>query len=261
MKPILRWAGSKYNQSKIWVRVQDLFEPYKDTHRLIEPFCGGLGMTVRLQPKQALLNDSNEQLIRLYLNLASSDFVQNLTENTESNYQAIRYRFNTKKSTKDFLWLNQCCFQGLYRENAKGDFNVPIGKNSKKILLQPKIINLNECRRILQNYTFLSCDFLECLDLADDQSFVYCDPPYDSLVNGFIGYRGGGFTWIDQIDLAKTLTELKCPVVASNLATDRIINLYTELKFNIELISAKRSVSANGDRTSVCEMLAHKGIK
>lgn len=261
MKPFLRYAGSKYKQDLIWQRVKELYEPYRSSHTFVEPFCGGLGMTLRVDPDKAILNDSNQYLIDLYRSLCYDGFKQVLYRNNNDIYEAVKYRFNMHHKPSDFLWLNQCCFNGLYRENSSGLFNVPIGKNHKNVLLQPKPLNLPDIKSTLIRYSFNDFDYLKFLknyNRGDDSVFIYADPPYD---NGFAKYQKNDFTWQDQENLAYVLANLPHPIIASNLATDRIINLYSDYGFCIEIIPAKRSISSNGDRKQVNEILAYKRIK
>jgi DNA adenine methylase len=225
-------------------------------------------MTLRIEPRYALLNDSNKHLIEFYNELKyDNGFTQCLAENTENNYSDLRSIYNVERQSSLFLWLNQCCFNGLYRENSKGKFNVPIGKNSKSEALQPKpldAIDLEMFKQFSTHWEFRKADYkstLEHLRLGTEQCFVYVDSPYDTLKDGFTGYTKEAFGWTEQVELAEQLSMLDCPIVASNLATDRVVNLYLSMGFTIKLIDAKRSISCNGDRLSVQEMIAFRGCK
>jgi DNA adenine methylase len=147
--------------------------------------------------------------------------------------------------------LNRTGFNGLCRFNAKGEFNVPIGRY--------KTINYTfdfvKYKKPLQNWEFWAGDFSQVQIQTDD--FIYADPPYDVE---FTTYSPGGFSWNDQVRLANWLDTHIGPVVTSNQATDRIINLYRQKGFEIIILDAPRKISSNGDRTPASEMLAIKNV-
>jgi DNA adenine methylase len=270
LAPFLKWAGGK-----TWLapRLAEMYEPFRSTHTWVEPFCGALGATLGVMPERAILNDVNSHLIELYQHIVeglenTSDANPSLPfdcgwQNSEETFLAVRRNFNNPNlpfdcaySAKAFYYLNRTCFNGLCRFNRKGEFNVGYGKYKS-----PKLDHdFSLYQEAFALWDFYNNPYEELLNdvktFYHRKYFVYCDPPYDG---GFTGYSGS-FTWDDQVNLASTLAALNCPVVASNKATDRIIDLYQGLGFDIEFIDGRRRISGNGDRTSVKEILAARNL-
>jgi DNA adenine methylase len=142
-------------------------------------------------------------------------------------------------------------FNGLCRFNSEGQFNVPFGQH-RSIKYKTDFL---EYKDVLNKWQFNNIDF-EALTLNGDE-FLYADPPYDVE---FTKYHSKDFIWDDQLRLAEWLSRHKGPVIASNQATDRIIELYRDNHFNIITLSAPRKISCNGDRQPALEILALKGI-
>lgn len=263
IKPLLRWVGGKYNQTNVWQRLTELYAPFANTHTWVEPFCGGLGATLRVMPKTALLNDDNQYLINFYKWYRGFAYdrrwIATLPQQvTEQNYYELRDIYNKRDHVSMlFWWLNHACFQGLYRVNSKGEFNTPMGRDSKR---QPLKITFPTDEEILDfikavtSWSFYNMPFNDFLKIdPEGQYFLYCDPPYDQ---GFTSYTPGDFTWKDQETLATMIADQCCPAVISNLATPRIIDLYQGLGYTLEFMNCRRSVSCNGDRVPVREVLA-----
>jgi DNA adenine methylase len=257
LKPIVKWAGGKR-----WLvpRVEKIWQHYSD-RRLVEPFCGGLAISLGLQPKRALLNDINPYLINLYKQIQEGIEIDvyNL-ENEEDRYYYIRNLFNqaieAKVQDKNvavmFYYLNRTGFNGLCRFNKKGGYNVPFGKYKTVNYLE----TFESHQRVFEDWEFSSTTF-EHVDVQRED-FLYIDPPYD---DGFTQYSKEGFSWEDQVKLANWIVEQGVPAITSNLATDRIIDLYSGLGFKVEFIEAPRRISCNGDRRPVMEMFATYNIK
>jgi DNA adenine methylase len=260
LKPILKWAGGKRwlvpYLSPIWQRYCELY-PHG---RLVEPFCGGLAVTLGLMPTRALLNDINEHLMNFYDWVRRGLQIDIEMENDSDVYYRHRERFNSliaqgqqasSEAAALFYYLNRTGYNGLCRFNNDGFFNVPFGKY-KRIVYQT---DFSTYQSVFQDWTFTVGDF-EQLNVASGD-FVYADPPYDVE---FRQYSSGGFDWDDQVRLAEWLASLDTPVVASNQATDRIVELYKSLGFTLKFLQAPRMISCTGDRTKAREMLALKGI-
>lgn len=272
LTPFLKWAGGK-----TWLapRLAEMYEPFRNTHTWVEPFCGALGATLGVMPKRALLCDVNPHLINLYCqikngleNTANPNIEGNALywQNSKAIFDLIRRDFNRSLdpqsgfkagswwSAKAFYYLNRTCFNGLCRFNRKGQFNVGYGKYKN-----PKLDHdFSLYQKAFEDWRF----FNKSWDRFDwyrdiENLFAYIDPPYD---DGFTSYSGS-FTWDDQVKLATSLAELNCPVVASNKATDRIIDLYEGLGFDVEIVSAPRKISCKGDRSPVDEILATRNLK
>lgn len=250
LSPLLKWAGGK---SWLISKMVEIYEPYRD-RVWVDPFCGSLALPLALKPKRAKLSDINPLLINLYQSIQEPEFSYlGLYQNTEKDYYKARQLFNNPEFEDDyrdaelFLYLNRTCFNGLCRFNKKGEFNVPYGKYKN-----PKLEwDFTEYRQLFKNWKFEVGDYKNVEISSSD--FVYLDPPYDK---GFTGYFGNSFEWEQQQELAGWASELTCPVVISNLATDRVKSLYKSCGFNIELLSAPRSISCNGNRERATEILA-----
>lgn len=254
LKPPLKWAGGKR-----WLvsHLRSIWEENSE-RRYVEPFCGGLAVVLGLQPQQALLNDVNSHLINFYRHVQDGLEMRVEMRNDEQLFYRHRDRFNqlirngeadTAEAAQLFYYLNRTCFNGLCRFNKGGDFNVPFGTY--------KTINyardFSEYVKLFRQWKFSNCD-IESLEIRRDD-FVYADPPYDVE---FTTYSAGGFSWDDQVRTAKLLAEHSGPVVISNQATARIIELYEGLGFELTYLDGPRRISCTGDRTAAREVLAIK---
>jgi DNA adenine methylase len=255
-KPVLKWAGGKR-----WLlpKLLPLWERYSHC-RLVEPFVGGMAIALGLLAERALLNDTNPHVINLYQWMQRGLVTDIAMEYNKDLYYEYRDRFNhlvrtnkvdSVEAASIFYYMNRSGFNGLCRFNSKGEFNVPFGRYKTVNYMQ----DFTPYQAVLAPWEFTLGDFSE-IELAPDD-FVYADPPYDV---DFTSYSAGGFSWDDQQRLAEWLALHEGPVVASNQATDRILDLYRSLGFDIGTLPAPRMISCNGDRTPALEMLATKGI-
>jgi DNA adenine methylase len=228
--------------------------------RLIEPFCGGLAVTLGLIPRQAFLNDINPHLINFYRCLKRGLVIDLASANDERVYYAHRDRFNvllaagkggTKEAAGLFYYLNRTGYNGLCRFNQQGGFNVPFGKYKRITYTR----DFSHYQPLFSEWEFASIDFEKLPLEADD--FIYADPPYDVE---FTQYAKQGFTWEDQVRTAEWLARHRGPVVLSNQATDRIVGLYQRLGFRLQFLEAPRMISCTGDRTPAKEVLALKNL-
>jgi DNA adenine methylase len=255
--PPLKWAGGKR-----WLlpSLKPIWQPHR-RRRLVEPFCGGLAVALGLQPDQALLNDVNPHLINFYRWLKQGLALEIPLVNDEALFYSHRTRFNeliqngesqSQEAAALFYYLNRTCFNGLCRFNQKGGFNVPFG-SYKRINYTEDFSAYSE---VLAEWEFTCQDF-EQLTVAEDD-FIYADPPYDVE---FRQYSKDGFPWEDQVRLAQWLVTHPGPVVLSNQATERIVELYEDLRFNVKYLEAPRRISCTGDRTPAREVLAIRNIR
>jgi len=257
LTPPLKWAGGKR-----WLlpHLKPIWEKYGST-RLVEPFCGGLAVALGLLPTNSLLNDLNPHLINFFRWVKQGFYIDIPLENDPDYYYSCREHFNsllqegkekTAETAKLFYYLNKTGYNGLCRFNRKGMFNVPFGKyktvNYKR--------DFREYQQAFKKWNFLSLDF-EKITL-NDEDFVYADPPYDV---DFTQYAREGFNWDDQRRLARWLSAHPGPVVLSNQATERIVQLYNELGFKLIYLDGPRRISCTGDRTPAREILALKGCE
>lgn len=257
LKPPLKWAGGKR-----WLisHLRPIWESHIE-RRYVEPFCGGLAVVLGLQPPHALLNDINPHLINFYRHVQSGLEMRIEMRNDEQLFYRHRERFNrlirngdaaTEEAAQLFYYLNRTCFNGLCRFNKRGEFNVPFG-TYKTINYAP---DFSRCASAFRQWKFTNLD-VETLEI-EPSDFVYADPPYDVE---FTTYSSGGFSWDDQVRTAELLATHRGPVVLSNQATPRIVELYETLGFQLTYLAGPRRISCTGDRTAAPEVLAVKRAK
>jgi len=254
LKPPLKWAGGKR-----WLvpHLAPIWKEYSD-RRYVEPFCGGLAVVLGLQPAHALLNDVNPHLINFYRHLQNGIRLQIEMRNDEPLFYRHRERFNrliqnggaqSREAAELFYYLNRTCFNGLCRFNKGGEFNVPFGTYTTINYAT----DLSEYSQAFKQWEFASVD-VEKVAIAETD-FIYADPPYDAE---FTAYSPGGFSWEDQKRTAELLAKHPGPVVISNQATPRIVELYEGLGFELSYLAGPRRISCTGDRTAAREVLAIK---
>ncbi len=250
-KPILKWAGGKTQM------LGDLLPKVPSSYgRYIEPFFGGGAMFFALQPEQAVIADSNPELINLYRQVANhvDDVICQLKkyENTQEMFYAVRGQDWTMlpeaEAAARTIFLNKTCFNGLYRVNKKGQFNVPFGKYKN-----PKICDeegLKAASTALKKAEIVCGDYLLVLEhYAQPGDFVFLDPPYlpISEYSDFKRYTKEQFYEEDHVELAKmvkTLHERGCHVILTNSNHPLVHELYAP--FTIDVIQTKRHISCNG---------------
>ena len=256
LRPPLKWAGGKR-----WLapKLDAIWRPHRH-RRLVEPFCGGLSVTLALGPARALLNDLNPHVINFYRWLQRGLTIETPFANTRKAYNALRVRFNdlldsggaeTAEAAGIFYYLNRTGYNGLCRFNQSGLFNVPFGQY-KKIAYRSQF---DEYAGALAPFEFVAGDFA-ALPLSPGD-FVYADPPYDVE---FRQYSPQRFSWRDQVRTAEWLSTHPGPVVLSNQATDRIVALYRSLGYDLKFLSGPRLISCTGDRTPAREVLATRNL-
>ncbi|MEW6244147.1 MAG: Dam family site-specific DNA-(adenine-N6)-methyltransferase [Bacillota bacterium] len=256
MRPPLKWAGGKR-----WLvpHLKPLWESYS-SRRLVEPLSGGLSVTLGLMPERALLNDINVHLVNFFRWVQQGLVIAIPMENDKTLYYAHRERFNklikegkekTQEAAELFYYLNRTGYNGLCRFNRNGEFNVPFGRYHAINYVR----DFRPYREIFSQWEFTCTDF-ERLAL-NKNDFIYADPPYDVE---FTQYSKDGFGWDDQVRLVTWLARHPGPVVLSNQATDRVVELYRNHGFEILFLDAPRMISCTGDRTPTREVLALKGL-
>lgn len=241
--PFLKWAGGKR-----WLvnKHADMFPAF--TGNYIEPFLGSGAVFFHLQPKSAILSDKNEALIETYG--VVRDFPHALDRRLSKIHllHTTKYYYDTRAkvpSTKidrgaRFIYLNRTCWNGLYRVNQAGQFNVPVG--TKSTVEFPKGA-LADISKILKSSELVDCDFETTIDRAVKGDFVFVDPPYtvSHNNNGFIKYNDVIFAWTDQIRLAKAVKRASkrgALVFVSNANHDALIHLYTDFSTHYTLSRA-----------------------
>jgi DNA adenine methylase len=257
-QPFLKWAGGK---RQLLPEIRKYIPKKINTY--YEPFLGAGAVLFDIQPKKAVINDINTELINTYI--AIRDHVDELIndlkkhKNEKEYFYAIRdldrkeefKKLSLVERASRIIYLNKTCFNGLFRVNSQGHFNVPFGKYKN-----PQIVN-EIVLRAVHNYlnsndiTILNVDFEKAVENAKKGDFIYFDPPYDPVsdTSSFTGYSLYGFDKDDQIRLRDLFVELDkrgCKVLLSNSATDFIKDLYKD--FHIEVVSANRNINANASR-------------
>lgn len=234
MKPIIKWAGGKR-----WLLNDPMFALPKFTGRYIEPFVGGGAVFFHLAPTAAIISDANERLIATYKSIrddwrsVQSSLAEFHTQHSKDFYYEERAREHSSSHlcAAQFLYLNRTCFNGLYRENLKGQFNVPIGTKTQVVLPDD---DFEQASKILSRADIRAGDFEAVVAEAVEGDLVFLDPPYTTAhnTNGFVKYNQKIFTWDDQKRLMKAICGAKlrgARVVLTNADHESIHELYVEL--------------------------------
>jgi DNA adenine methylase len=262
MKPIIKWVGGKTQLlNKIRERLPESFNTY------YEPFAGGLAVLLDLDPDNAVINDVNSELINTYImirdhvedvivSLVHLDTEHELAADPKDYYYKVRSAFNLNLGVQRpiqaarFIYLNKHCFNGLYRVNKKGEFNVPF--NGKKSGKSFDADHLREFSTRLKKARILNTDFEATVKSASVGDFVFFDSPYAPITaTSFTDYTKEGFSYEDHVRLAKVFKELTnrgCYCMLTNHDTPLIRELYKD--YRIEVVDVRRSINRNGsDRT------------
>ncbi len=268
VSPFLKWVGGK---RQIMPSIVDLLPKNINDLNYIEPFIGGGAVLFHLQPKNAIINDFNEELINVYRVIKENlnDLIEDLKkhENNADYFYEIRSLdrsdgFNNLTSVERasrVIYLNKTCFNGLYRVNNAGEFNAPFGRYKN-----PNIVNEPTLKAVSKylnsnNIELRTGDYADVLNNINPNSFIYLDPPYHplSISSNFTGYIQGGWSDEDQIRLRETcdlMNTLGIKFLLSNSSAPFIIDEYRN--YNISIVKANRSVNSNGaGRGEVDEVL------
>ena len=252
IKPFLKWAGGK---TQILKELERFIPSDYDTY--VEAFLGGGALFFHLQPKKAILSDINPELINCYINVRDNiNAVISLLktfENNEENYYRIR-AFDISQLTEidraaRFIFLNKTCFNGLYRENKKGEFNVPYGKNSNTLICDEK--KLYDAHKALQNAKLICGNYKTVLRrYAQHNDFVFLDPPYVPVgrYSDFQRYNKEFFYDDDHIELRdefKRLINIGSKVILTNSNTEFVHELYAG--YPSQVFETKRLISSNSN--------------
>ena len=274
-KPVLKWVGGK---SQL---VESLLEWTPKVYgRYFEPFLGGGALFFQTHPQDAVLSDSNQRLIRFYQTLRDEPqglFERVTAKETEFNsldaaarkewFYKQRDAFNADaeenlEMAALFLALNKTSFNGLYRENSSGQFNVPFNQATKTVRFCQKD-NFFASSEALGVAKLSAASFDSVLDEIRSNDFVYFDPPYVpiSKTSDFTGYAAKGFDMQLQeqlVEVAKECSDRGAHVLLSNSYTQWVESNYEAAGFKVEKVLAKRLVAARASsRTSVYEAVIH----
>ncbi len=254
-RPFVKWAGGKRQLLDELTKSLPYFENYH------EPFLGGGALFFKLEAKgkikKAYLNDSNPELINAYSVIKTDVFglMAELSSPAYANNPAAYYKIRASNpksrigKAARFIYLNKTAFNGLYRVNSKGGFNVPFGKYSNPKILDSE--NLLRVHRALQKDELYCGDFTNSLKRTNRGDLVYFDPPYVpvSRTSNFTGYTKDSFSEKDQerlMRVVKALDSRGCFVLLSNSYSDLAFDLYSE--FEPEVVYANRAINCKGDK-------------
>jgi len=263
--PVVKWAGGKSRLlPELTARMP---RSYKRYH---EPFLGGGALFFETQPAAAVLSDANEELIgcyravRRHVNEVILLLAEHRARHSDAYFYEMRSRWNEKESAPGdperaaaFIYLNKTCYNGLWRVNSKGRFNVPVGRYTNPTLFDAE--RLQGAARLLRHAVLAAGSFERVLDEAEAGDFVYFDPPYVpvSATANFASYTKDVFGLSDQKRLAQVFRELDergCAVMASNSDAPVVRRLYAG--FKIERVFCSRAINSNArSRGAVREVI------
>lgn len=286
VQPVLKWAGGK---RQLLDELKARFpEDYNHFH---EPFFGGGALFFNLEPQNGTINDTNPRLVNFYEQIRDNpgELIEQLKsyqdpeddpdperKYSESNhkgkeiknyYYQQRAIFNKRPYTDDFesieeaallLYLNRTCYNGLYRENSNGGFNVPIGRYANPDWVQEQ--RIRQTSQVLQDTEVFNRDFEYVLEYADSGDLIYFDPPYEPMspTAYFTDYSAEGFGQEDQerlLELARELNEKRVYVILSNSGV--MYDMYDEAGFSVEIEGATRAINSDSEnRDEVDEIIA-----
>jgi DNA adenine methylase len=255
--PIIKWVGGKTKLlGELLARMPDRIGRY------FEPFCGGAAFFFRVAPARAVLADSNTDLIALYGTIRDDvaavirKLQMHREAHDEAHYYQTRARWNdhgvswsAADRAASFIYLNKTCFNGLWRVNRAGDFNVPIGRYTDPPICVPD--TLRAAHAVLAQTVLRCADYRAAVRDAARGDFVYFDPPYDPITTtaNFTSYTADAFGADDQRELAETARTLVgrgCRVMLSNSDTPFIRSLYKG--FRIDRVKCSRAINSNAAR-------------
>lgn len=286
VQPVLKWAGGK---RQLLDELQARFpEDYNHFH---EPFFGGGALFFEREPDNGTINDTNTRLVNFYEQVRDNpdelidrlnsyndpeddpnpdnDFSETNHKGKEikNYYYQQRARFNKRPYGEDFdpieeaallLYLNRTCYNGLYRENSSGGFNVPIGRYANPDWVQEQ--RIKKASDVLDNTEIFNQDFKYVLDHAESGDLVYFDPPYEPMspTAYFTDYSAEGFGQEDQerlLEVAQELDENGVYVILSNSGV--MYDMYDDAGFSVEIEGATRAINSDGEnRDEVDEIIA-----
>lgn len=260
ISPILKWVGGK---RQLLSEIMPLIN--KNCSTYVEPFVGGGAVFFELQPKKAIINDFNSELINVYQVVRDNveELISALEKHNELNSEEYFYEVRGIDRTEQFqemtdiekaariIYLNKTCYNGLYRVNAAGHFNSPYGKYKN-----PNIVNATTLRAMSKylnkgNIVIRQGDYKEALKGLRKGAFVYLDPPYMpiSTSSSFTGYTENGFSYDHQVELKKECDKLRKKGIAflqSNSDCPEIRDLYKD--YEIITVQARRNINSNAKK-------------
>jgi DNA adenine methylase len=264
MEPFLKWPGGKR-----WLisNANIIFPEMLEADRYLEPFLGGGAVFFHLEPLNGYLSDVNQDLINSYIMVRDkwADLTDVLLKYDKRHCQEFYYQIRASKPRSPlqkaarFIYLNRTCWNGLYRVNKKGEFNVPIGTKTKVLLDSD---NFQQLSFLLSQVDIEACDFERTIDKAIEGDFLFIDPPYTVKhnLNGFVKYNENIFSWDDQIRLKNAVTraiDRGVWVLLLNADHNSIRTLYRGIG---EMITLERAsvIAGNSEARGIYSELAIK---
>lgn len=262
MEPFLKWAGGKR-----WLvgRANGLIPDMNKVDRYIEPFLGSGSMFFHLEPSRAILSDVNSDLILTYEVIRDSwhELHKTLVSYQKMHDKEFYYQVRKLKPSRPieraarFIYLNRTCWNGLYRVNKKGEFNVPIGTRTTVITERDDFESLS---KLLSQVTLKVCDFEETINEAGMNDFIFVDPPYTVKhnQNGFLKYNENIFSWEDQVRLKEGIAraiQRGAKVLITNANHKSIRELYDSCG-KMKLLYRSSVIAANSEFRGRCSELA-----
>ncbi len=262
--PFLKWAGGK---RQLLAQLHP-FLP-RTFHRYIEPFIGGGALFFYLLPEQAILMDNNPELINCYqvIQTAVEPLINHLCQhrNESAYFYSIRaldrapnyHTLSPVERASRTIYLNRCCYNGLYRVNSHGYFNVPFGRYNNPQFCDA--VNLRAVHQVLQHTDIRLASFQECLNIAQKDDFLYFDPPYVPLSksSSFTSYTADNFDLAAQQELYevfRALDQRGCLLLLSNSFNETVLDLYR--KYSCYTVEATRIVNSKASgRGKIKEIL------
>jgi len=240
MQPFLKWAGGKR-----WLFESQQYKIPKFEGVYHEPFLGGGAVFFNVEPQRSVLSDANSNLIETYQAIKEEpdNVIKELEEHQKKHSKEYYYKVRSSKPKKTykraakFIYLNRTCWNGLYRENKKGEFNVPIGTKNTVLFEND---NFKKWSNSLKNSSLLNCDFEENINKTKKGDFIFADPPYTVKhnMNGFVKYNQCIFAWEDQVRLRDSLTrawERGVSFALTNADHESIRELYSDFNHQKKL--------------------------
>ncbi len=266
--PFLKWVGGK---RQLLPEIEKLLPKGCSNLLYYEPFVGGGALLFDLQPKKAIVNDYNEELVNVYKVIRDNpdELIEDLKkhENTAAYFYEIRSvdrnplfdKLTDVQRASRVIYLNKTCYNGLYRVNNAGEFNTPFGRYKNPNIVNEPVIRAVSKYLNTAKIQITNGDYASVLKDISSNSFVYLDPPYHPISDSsnFTGYVQGGWSERDQLrlrDVCDSLNEKGVKFLLSNSASDFIKDIYSE--YRIHVVKATRAINSDSTkRGQVDELL------
>jgi len=266
--PFLKWAGGKR-----WL-VSKYYSIFPSSYnRYIEPFLGSGAVFFKLQPSKSILSDINKELIETFMALRVDwkKVVKKLKEHHEKHSKDYYYKIRRSEPSSIYdraawlIYLNRTCWNGLYRVNLKGEFNVPMG--TKTNVTRPKD-DFSAVSRLLQKAEIIHSDFESIIERAQERDLLFIDPPYSVKHgdNGFVKYNEELFSWDDQVRLRDSLVRARergAYIIMTNVPHRSVKDLYSLYReyFEYDYLVRGSLIAADASKRGAYRELIFKGLK